>query len=163
MLDGAPQLLIDLEQSAFAAAIRKSTWMYGAANVTHIVGLMVLSGALAILDLRYIGAFSSYRPASIIGPARTMALAALAGQVASGFVLFSAEASHVAMNPVFQVKLVLILLALANAAWVTIASAPVIQETAAGVPLPTRFRVAAAASLLLWITVAAAGRLIAYV
>ncbi len=163
MVEGAPQLLIDLEQSAFAAAIRQSPWMYGAANVAHILGLMAFAAAVAILDLRYLGWFSAYRPMDIVAPARAAVLAALVVQVSSGFVLFAAEASHVALNPVFQVKLGLIGLALANGAWVTFAARRAIEETPTGAPLPARLRLAAAASLMLWLAVAAAGRLIAYV
>ena len=42
VLAEAPQLLIALEQSPFAAAIRQSTWAYPAANVGHILALLSL-------------------------------------------------------------------------------------------------------------------------
>ncbi len=48
----APALFVALEQSAFAAAIRQSIWIYPLANVGHIVGLFCFAGALAVMDLR---------------------------------------------------------------------------------------------------------------
>jgi hypothetical protein len=82
--------------------------------------------------------------------------------VLSGLTLFTAEASHVVLNRVFQVKLGLIALGLANIVafevWVT----PKVQNLAPLAPLPDAARTIATASLAIWFCVAACGRLIAY-
>jgi hypothetical protein len=80
----------------------------------------------------------------------------------TGSVLFTAEASHVAMNPVFQIKAVLIVLGVLNAQAVARALDAVLDDAPAFAPLPARVRLAALASLLIWLSVAACGRLIAY-
>lgn len=162
MLDGAPQILIDLEQSGLGSAIRQSTWVYAVANTLHILALVVFFSAVAVMDLRLMGFLGRYAPYEIAGPAQRMILSAFAVQVASGFILFTAEASHVAMNPVFQVKMALVLAGLANAAAFNLYAAHEMVKAGPGEAVPARFRVAALISLSIWLMVAALGRLIAY-
>ena len=163
MLADAPQLLVALEQSAFGTAIRQSTWAYPAANVGHIIALALFSASVAILDLRVLGAFTGTAPARVIYPARRAAAAAFALMVITGLVLFTAEASHVATNSVFQVKAVLIGLGLINAFLLAGPALSKIGDLPASAALPARARAAAVISLVIWLSVAASGRLIAYV
>src|SRR5207244_10019976 len=102
MLHEAPQVLVALEQSGLAAAIRQSVWAYPAANVGHILALTLFAGAVAAMDARLLGAFAAAPPASVVRPARRAAMLGLLLMLATGSVLFAAEASHVAMNPVIQ-------------------------------------------------------------
>ena len=77
-----------------------------------------------------------------------------------GFLLFSADASHVVRNPAFQAKALLITLALVT---VVIAHAGPWRRLALwGTEVPGAAKVTAFVSLLLWICVVCAGRLIAY-
>jgi hypothetical protein len=162
MNEAAPAFLVALEASAFGHAIRQSVWIYPTANVLHVVGLAVFAGAVAVLDLRLLGAFAGTRPADIVFPARRFAVAALALLGGTGFVLFVAEASHVAMNPVFQAKGLLIAAGAFNA--LVVAHLPAgFDRLDASSAIPSRLRTAAMVSIAIWIAVAAAGRLIAYV
>ena len=162
MLEAAPQVLIALEQSALGAAIRQSVWAYPVANVGHILALTLFAGSVAIMDARLIGVFAAVPPAQVVRPARRLATAALALMLLTGATLFTAEASHVAMNPVFQIKAVLIGLGLANALLVAGPALRALDETPAHAPLPVRLRLSAVLSLAIWLSVAACGRLIAY-
>jgi len=162
MLHEAPQVLVALEQSALAAAIRQSTWAYPSANVGHILALTLFAGAIAAMDARLLGAFAAAPPASIVRPARRMAMLGLLLMLLSGSTLFIAEASHVAMNPVFQIKAVLITLGVLNALLVARPLDAALERSAPFEPLPPRVRLAALISLMIWISVAACGRLIAY-
>jgi hypothetical protein len=162
MLAEAPQVLIALEQSALGAVIRQSTWAYPAANVGHIVALTLFAGGVAAMDARLLGAFAATPPAGIVRPARRLAMLGLLLMALTGSVLFTAEASHVAMNPVFQIKAALIALGVLNAVLVARPLDAVLDQAAAFEPLPARIRLAALASLLIWTSVAACGRLIAY-
>src|SRR5262249_1091237 len=110
----APAIFIALEQSDFAAAIRQSLWLYPTANVGHIVSLFAFAGAVTVIDVRLLGALAATSPARLIDRARWFGLAALIGMAVTGFVLFSAEASHLALNPVFQLKAALVAAGLAN-------------------------------------------------
>jgi hypothetical protein len=162
MLHEAPQVLIALEQSGLAAAIRQSVWAYPAANVGHIVALTLFAGSVAIMDVRLLGAFAAAPPADVVRPARRAAMLGLLLMAVTGSVLFTAEASHVGLNPVFQIKAALIALGLLNAIFAGRALNAALADTPAHVPLPTRVRLAALLSLAIWISVAACGRLIAY-
>lgn len=162
MLLEAPQFLIALEQSPLAAAIRQSTWAYPAANVGHILALTLFAGAVSIMDARLLGAFGATPPASVVRPARRGAMLGLLLMLLTGSVLFLAEASHVAMNRVFQIKAALIALGVLNALLIARALRGVLDDTPQLEPLPARIRLAAALSVLIWLSVAACGRLIAY-
>jgi len=162
MLADAPQVLVALEQSGLGAAIRQSTWIYPTANVGHILALTLFAGGLAAMDARLLGAFAAAPAAAIVRPARRVAAAGLALMILTGSVLFTAEASHVAMNPVFQIKAGLIALGIVNALAVARPLAAALAEGAPGAPMPARVRLAAALSLAIWLSVAACGRLIAY-
>lgn len=163
MLHDAPQYLVALEQSGLGAAIRSSPWAYPAANVGHIVALTLFAASVAIMDLRLLGAFAATTPAAIVRPARLAALLGLTLMALTGFMLFTAEASHVAMNGVFQIKAVLIALGILNALLIAGPALASITEVPPNTSLPARARAAAVISLLIWVSVAACGRLIAYV
>ena len=87
---------------------------------------------------------------------------AFLGMLVTGAVLFTAEASHVIMNRVFQVKLGLIALALANVAAFETLIAPKLRDLPPLAPLPAAAKRAGILSIVLWLAVAAAGRTIAY-
>jgi hypothetical protein len=82
--------------------------------------------------------------------------------VATGFVLFTAEASHLATNHVFQLKVAIIGAALVNIAIFEFGLRRSVVNLPPAVPMPQRARVAAMLSLGLWLAVAACGRSIAY-
>jgi hypothetical protein len=162
MTDAAPAIFVALEASAAGAAIRQSSWIYMAANVGHIVSLVVFAGAVAVMDVRMAGALAATAPGHVLKAARRFAVAGFLGLFLTGAILFTAEASHVIVNPVFQIKLALIALALLNIAWFEYSTAPKVKTLPPLAPLPPAARAAGFVSIGLWIAVAAAGRTIAY-
>jgi hypothetical protein len=158
----APAIFIALEESGFAAAIRQSLWIYPAANVGHIVALVFFAGAVAVIDVRLLGGLAATAPARLIARARWFGLAALAGMAVTGLVLFSAEASHVSLNPVFQLKAALIGAGLVNVALYEFGAKRAIEGLKPGAIMPARARMTGAVSLFIWVAVAACGRTIAY-
>ena len=116
MTEAAPAIFVALEQSGFAAAIRQSRWLYPAANVGHIVSLIFFVVAVAFMDVRLLGGLAATTPGRVLARARNCAIAAFAGMAVTGFMLFSAEASHLVLNPVFQLKEALVAAGLVNVA-----------------------------------------------
>ena len=157
----APAWAVALENSALSAFIRDSFVLYPIANLGHIFGLVFFVGSIALLDLRLLGYGRRWIAAEAAARALTpVALAGLALQLASGFVLFSADAAHLWVNPVTRIKATLLALGLINAIafrWLWNARLATWDETA-----PAIARAQAAASLAGWLAVAACGRLIAY-
>jgi hypothetical protein len=158
----APAIFVALEHSPFAAAIRQSVWIYPTANVGHIVALVLFAGAVAVMDLRLIGAFAATEPGRVIARARRVAVAAFCALAASGFLLFSAEASHLVVNPVFQLKMAFVAAALVNVAIYELGAKSAVERLAPGAPMPRAARTAGLVSLAVWVLVAACGRSIAY-
>ena len=162
MTDAAPAIFIAIEGSAFAAAIRQSPFAYMTANVVHILSLMVFFGAVAVMDLRLAGFFSATWPGATLRRARIVAILGFIGLLASGSVLFAAEASHIILNPVFKIKLILILLGLSNVGLFEMLAASRVRDLQPGTPMPAAARIIGISSLVIWLGVAASGRLIAY-
>jgi hypothetical protein len=162
MEHAAPALFVALEQSALGAAMRESVWLYPFANIGHILALAAFAAALAVMDLRLIGAFAAVTPGPLIARARRAVMVALALMAVTGFLLFTAEASHVVRNPVFLLKMGLVAAGLVNVAVFELAARPAVQTLPPGVAMPRTARTLGYVSLALWLTVAACGRGIAY-
>lgn len=158
----APAVLQALEASGFGAAIRQSLWIYPFANVGHVIAVIVFAGAVAIMDVRLMGGLAATDPAQVLRSARLVAVAAFVAIAITGSLLFTAEASHVALNPVFQTKVLLIGLALLNVLAFELLFGRSLARTPARMPLPAAARASAFVSLATWIAVAACGRSIAY-
>lgn len=155
-------ILLALEHSWLGAAARTSVWLYPAANVGHILALTLFAASVAMMDARLLGAFREIAPGVFLRRVRYAAMAGFLLMVFTGSVLFVAEASHVAANSVFRIKLALIALALTNALVFELSMGRQVRAMPAQTALPAGARVSAALSLALWFCVAAAGRLIAY-
>jgi hypothetical protein len=136
-----------LQQSSFAVSVRSSEFIYPAANVLHVLGVIGLYGLVAAMDLQILAGSGSN---VLVARLRPYAIAALAVVALAGFTLFAADAVAIAANPVFQLKLLAILLAVLNF---------LVHITA---KRPGVLRATAAASLIAWLIVAALGRYIAY-
>ena len=151
--EDAPAWAHWLEASALGVLARSEGWTYAIANTLHILGVAMLFGAILAYDLRVLGAVRAL-PLSAVA-ALLLPIARLGFGIAalSGVLLLAADASHVALNPAFQVKAVLISLALLN----VLAFHVLARHDGGGV-----LRASAAASLALWPAVIACGRLIAY-
>ena len=162
-MDGsAPQWLVALEGSGLGVAIRQSVWIYPAANVAHVVAMAAFAGSVVLIDLILLGIVRPAGRALLLHRARRWTMACLSLVALSGLVLFIAEASHVALNRVFQLKLGLIALAILNAVMLGSRAEAAIAKLTDTEPTPAHARAVAAASLLLWLCVVALGRFIAY-
>ncbi len=133
---------------------------YPLANVVHLLGLVMLVGAIGILDLRLAGAFRAIAVAPLSRALTPIAVAGLILMVPSGATMVAADAATLAESAVFRVKLVLIALALANA----IVFRLLWRHRLASwdVAPPVAGRVMAAGSIVLWLSIGALGRMIAY-
>ena len=151
-----------LEASAFGQAMRQWLWLYPAVETVHIVGISVLVGSIAILDLRLLG-FSRSLPVRVLAAhVLPWSIASFALILPSGLAMFVAHASDLIASPVFALKVCLILAAGTNAA---VFHAGIYRGAAqwdVNLMPPPAARLAAALSLLLWVSVIACGRLLAY-
>jgi len=80
----------------------------------------------------------------------------------TGFMQFAADASHLIVNPVFQIKLGLIAAGLVNLAIFEFGVKRSVVKLSPGVAMPASAKAAGLFSLAIWLAVAACGRSIAY-
>ncbi len=126
----------------------------------HLLGLVMLVGGIGIVDLRLVGAFRSLALEPLSRALTPVAIAGLALMLPSGFTMFAADAKSMAASPLFQWKLVLVGMALANALAFRLLWQ---QRVADWDHSPPMFgRLMAAGSLGLWLTIGTLGRLVAY-
>ena len=153
----APAWAAWLEASALGAAARESLWLYPLVSVAHVLAVVVLVGSILVFDLAVLGRGRCLPVAASARLILPLARAAFAAAALSGLVMLAADATHLVGNPAFLAKGALLALAGANVLMFHRLAQP---DLAA--PVAPLARGAAALSALLWLTVAAAGRSIAY-
>jgi len=153
-----------LEGSALGHAMRDSgPWTYAIVNLTHILGVSSLFGAVVILDLRLLGVWKRIPLAPLTDAASAVAIVGFAVAATSGLGLIATKATEYIGNPFLYVKFPAIAAGVTNAVAVRFTSAwqaRAVRELSAS----EQHRLAwiGAASLACWLTAVAAGRLIAY-
>jgi hypothetical protein len=151
-----------VEASALGQAMRQWLYLYPIVETIHITGIALLFGSIAVLDLRLLGFSTSIPVKRLARHTLPWSAGAFLLIVPSGLAMFTAHASELIGNPVFALKMGLILGAGMNAA---IFHAGVFRSAAGwdvNVMPPAAARTAAAVSLLVWMSVIACGRLLAY-
>ena len=155
-----------LEGSGLGQAMRQWLWLYPSVEIVHITGIALLFGSIAVLDLRLLGFSRSIPVKKLAGHVLPWTIGSFALIVPSGFLMFTAHATEFIDSEVFILKMILILAAGVNAGvfhTTVFRSADVWDaEEMRKLPPPPSVRVSAAISLLLWISVIACGRLLAY-
>jgi len=152
-----------IEMSALGQAMRQWLWLYPAVEVVHLVGVALLFGSIAVLDLRLLGLSRSIPLRRLSAHVLPWTLGSFALIVPSGLAMFVAHASELIQSPLFALKMCLIFAAATNAAafHATAGLGGARWDVDAGPPALAR--ASGAASLVLWISVIACGRLLAYV
>ena len=149
-----------LEAVGYSDWARFSPTAYPAANVVHLLGLVMLVGGIGLLDLRTAGLWRRIPLADLSRALTPIAVAGFAILVGSGSILFAADGRALAASGTFHLKLILILIALVNVVLFHLLR----QQARGGArsEASTSERALALLSLLLWLGVAGAGRMIAY-
>jgi len=165
-------ILLRISETGYASLVRDTLWGYPIFETIHTIGIIMMFGSIALVDLRYIG-FARILSAYELGERHLLrftwvgfALIAL-----SGLSLFSAYPVENIDNIAFKAKFVLIALAGLNMLFFNfrvasgLATIParggaMAVENAPDVPLAGRISVGL--SLCLWAATIACGRLIAY-
>lgn len=157
---GGPYWALALEQSAIGQVLRESLYLYPLANVLHVLAIATLLGSIAIFDLRVLGFCRGIAVDALARLALPVAAGALCVAVPTGIAMFITEAPAYVRNPVFLIKIGLIVLAAINIA--IFHFGPLGDIKRSGKEPSGAARVSAGASLGLWLAAVAAGRLIAY-
>jgi hypothetical protein len=153
-------LLLWLDNSSLADAVRSTTWVYPWVNAFHSVGMGFLVGVVFMICLRVLG-FGRF-PIAPLEKYLLVVRSAFVLSLATGFALFAADAERFFFSPTFRIKALLIVLG-GVTAWTL---CKIVFRDGAGwskpgdTPLATK--VIAGVSLMLWVGAIFAGRLTAY-
>jgi hypothetical protein len=147
------------EASALGEFIRSSAWLFPAIECVHLLGLVLLGGAVLLVDLRLLGLGLRDHPVHVVGAAgHRLLLGGVTLMILTGIPLFLSEAIKCYYSQAFWVKIITLVPAVVFALTIRrrVASAPDGKVGRAALA------VTALVSLALWFTVAAAGRWIGF-
>ena len=158
------EVLAWLQSSALGHAVRSSgVWAYGVINLTHILGVSSLFGAVLVLDLRLLGFWQNVALISITRPTIPIAATGFAIAAASGICMLATNGTDYAGNPFIYIKFPAIALGLINVAALNFSSAWRARKERDLSPKElSRLKLVGGFSLACWLTAISAGRLIGY-
>lgn len=151
-----------LENSTLSNLIRQWIWSYPLLETLHIIGLATLFGSVAMFDLRLLGYSRHLLVTDLAQHLLPWTYISFGIVAVSGFLLFAVDASEIAANPAFRLKLLLILGTGINATVFQGSFFRSVNRWNRGVAVPSGVKAIAILSLILWIGVIACGRMIAY-
>jgi hypothetical protein len=152
--------LVWLEESGLAQAVREGRWTYPAVEAAHLLGVVLLFGAVALFDLRLLGVGRRLPVGDLARYLLPAARVGLLVAVAAGVPLFAADATALAANPAFRLKVLAVLLAGLNAA--AFHAGPGRALPRWGDAAPAVAKPIAAVSLALWGAAVVLGNLVPY-
>lgn len=156
----APAWALALQESGLGLFIRNSLWIYPLANITHVLGVILLVGPIVALDLRLLGV-GRFVPAAAASRFLTpFSIVGLLLVIPSGITLFTADAAGLSTNTVVRIKLVLVVFGIANA--ILFRALWQARLDSWDRDPPGLGRAQAALSIAIWLSVPVLGRLIAY-
>jgi hypothetical protein len=151
-----------LKDTAIGTVVRESLWVYPTFEILHLFGIVLLVGAIAMTDLRLVG-LSRRLPVTLTAQhLLPWVWTGFGLAVISGLVLFSGFATDYFVNTAFRIKLILIAVAGLNAALFHFRVYRNVATWNENLPSPAAARAFAGVSIVLWFSIIAAGRLIAY-
>lgn len=155
-------LLMALEVSPLARAVREGSWTYPILQFLHITGLTILVGSAALFDLRLLGLGRRVPVRDAAGWLLPCAWGGFAVVAITGFLLFTADATALVDNPAFRIKMGLIAVAGFNAAIFHRGPFRTVDAWTPHRSAPPAAQVVAIVSLVAWTGTIACGRLLAY-
>jgi hypothetical protein len=149
-----------IEQFGAVRLLKSSFFAYPVVNALHIAAIGALLTSVLLMDFAVLGAIRSIPREKLVALLRRVALFAFAIAVLTGVTMFSIQATDYVRNPVFLLKLGLIVLAALNFAAFTALDR---RRPSRGGGASPALRILAVAAILLWSGVLLAGRFIGFV
>jgi hypothetical protein len=152
-----------IDSTRSSTALRESFYVFPLIEATHVLSLALSVGLVIWFDMRLVGLILRDQPVSaVFRPIRPFMLTGFGITVATGLLLFWSLALRCYGSPFFWAKIAMLLLAGVNIAvyHLTIDRRQASWDDAP-VP-PFQARAAGLVSLILWVGIIAAGRMMAY-
>src|SRR5262245_7199023 len=155
--------LASVESSGIATKIRDSLYIFPLLEATHVIGLSMVFGTIAIIDLRLLGLASTRRSfRRIASDTLKWTWAAFVVTAVTGSLMFITNAAVYYNNFFFRTKMVILVLAGINMQIFELSAGRTIHRWDKAASAPFIGRTTAALSLLLWISIIFLGRWIGF-
>ncbi|HEY2383211.1 MAG TPA: DUF6644 family protein [Terriglobia bacterium] len=154
-----PGILSAIESSSVPEAIRNSLYWFPLIEAFHVLGLAMVFGTIAVIDLRLLGIASTKRSfRRIASDVLKWTWASFGLTVVTGSLMFSTNAAVYYHNFFFRTKMVLLMLAGINMLVFELTAARTVHRWDNDAKAPLAGRTVAAISLVLWIAIIFLGR-----
>src|SRR5262245_56391839 len=158
-----PTFLASLESSGIATKIRNSLYIFPLIEATHVLGLAMVAGTIAIIDLRLLGIASTRRSFKLMASdILKWTWAAFVVTAATGSLMFITNAGVYYNNFYFRTKMVLLVVAGINMLMFELTAGRTIHRWDKEPSAPPVGRTTAVVSLALWISIIFLGRWIGF-
>ncbi|HEY2844492.1 MAG TPA: DUF6644 family protein [Bryobacteraceae bacterium] len=156
-------LLKSLEASGLATRIRDSAFLFPMIESTHVIGLALVFGTIAIIDLRLLGIASTHRSFQrMASDILKWTWGAFALTVVTGSLMFITNAPVYFHNVFFRTKMLLLALTGINMLVFELTAGRTIHAWDKAPAAPRAGKAVAALSLAMWIGIICMGRLIGF-
>jgi len=157
------RVLATLQATRLAEYIRESLYFFPFLESLHVVGLTMVFGTIAILDLRMLGIASTRRTVGrVASDVETWAWWAFGLTFVTGALMFITNAGVYYHNIFFRLKMATLAVAGLNVAFFEVTARRSIQQWNDEARAPAAGRAAATVSLILWIAIIFLGRWIGF-
>jgi len=152
-----------LEDSGLATRIRDSVFLFPMIESTHVIGLALVFGTIAIIDLRLLGIASTQRSFQrMASDILKWTWGAFALTALTGSLMFTTNASVYYHNFFFRTKMLLLVLTGINMLFFELTAGRTIHGWDQAPSAPGAGKAVAALSLTMWIGIICMGRLIGF-
>jgi len=152
-----------LEASGLATKIRDSLFLFPLIESTHVFGLALVFGTIAVIDLRLLGIASAHRSFQrIASDILKWTWAAFALTVLTGSLMFITNATVYYHNGFFRTKMVLLAISGVNMLFFELTAGRTIHAWDKAPSAPAAGKAVALVSLAMWISIIVMGRLVGF-
>ena len=141
-----------LEASPIGQYVASSTWAFPTLESLHVMAIVTVLGTIVVMDLRLLGLASNERSVTAMSnDTLRWTWGAFGVAMLTGGLLFMAKATEYAVNPNFQLKMVLIALAGVNMGVFHLFTWRTVETWDSAPVLPLAAKIAGGLSLFLWV------------
>ncbi len=157
-------LFLGIEESFIGVAVRETANVFPLFEVIHVIGLTLVVGSIAAIDLRLLGLSArEHAVTKMSAELLPWTWGAFALAAFSGLVLFTSSAASYIANPAFLVKIALMFAAALNMMIFHFITWKTVHHWDADSATPLGAKVAGGLSLLFWVGVVTFGRWVGFV
>jgi len=160
-MDPLVALRVWLEHTTLSRWVTGPIYLWPVLETLHFLGLSLLIGTIGLFDLRLLGMGKGLSP-GLLSRLIPWGMAGFALNVITGILFFVGEPKNYVHNIAFYFKMTFVVLAGINVLIFYLTLAKKVEALGPGDDAPLGAKIIGAASLLLWIGVMSAGRLLTF-